>query len=279
MTNRIIRYLSFIIYSEDIFCRRELSIGNIVDETGYVSNFTRGIRDRCRHLNLDTYCVVSRRLRPDRERLTGCDAILIFNLGNVVKICLFEAKYPRIMQGNYQWDRFQVDPRESHFSDQIRRQSVWIRQCAIWEQFINEYPPGYDIPLFDLWGSTCVWHEMAFHYDTNYRNINRLWTTNDLIDLLDRVPVNPFFHRFCGKNVYEMILKTLLCRKGRRIGIDDNNFVTLDSDSDQQIKIPLPTEKEGIIEEFCDKYGILSYLYIDLGKEFSIASFPKSLLN
>ena len=277
MNNSIIHLLSSIINYEDYLCRRELSAGNIVDEPDYVSNFTRGVRDGCRYYGLDAFCY-SRKLNRNIETLTGCDAIIIFKFGAYAKICLFEAKWPRVSQRNYQWDSYQGNPQISHFSNQIRRQSVWASQCAIWEQFLNEYSPGYDIPLFHLWGSTCVWHEMAFHFDTTYRNINRLWNNNDLIDLLAQIPTRPFFHRHYGKNVREMILKALLCHKGRRVPVDDDNVIIIRSDNYGQFRIPLPMNKKISVEKFCSEHDFLSYLFINIEKELEKDTFPLSLL-
>jgi hypothetical protein len=179
----IISLVAAVAHIVDCQVRSELALGHIVDEVDYVSNLTKGIRDYWRSHGFPSYAY-SRRLAQAKEKRFGCDAIIVIRIGDHAKICIFEAKWPRLSKGNYQWDSIQPSSGISHFSDQLRRQQRWAAQAAIWELIILEHKPGSIVKNYDQWASTCVLHRDAYPFDCTYRDVSQLWTVDDLDRLM-----------------------------------------------------------------------------------------------
>lgn len=150
--------------------REDLVQNFLVSEPDYISNLTKGIRDTWQFLRLPALAhsqVLSRR----QENVFGCDAVILIRMGSTAKLCLFEAKYPKLSQSDtYRWDKLQGNLNISHFSNQLERQYRWSHIAAVFEFFILEYPPGKAPKNFDLLASTCIWHLPVFQYDQTIRN-------------------------------------------------------------------------------------------------------------
>ena len=245
--------------------RRDLVDGIITDERDYVSNLTGRIRDF--YLQVGLSCFSHAQTLPTAvSHHVGCDALIVCNMGSESKICLFEAKWPRLTQGkSYRWDYIQRGSSISHFSDQLQRQAGWSRYAAIWELFISESPIGNQPhPLIDDWGSTCVWHKIAKSYDQT-RNRKLIWKSSELNKIISPNP-HPlhFFSANWGRNIREMLLRVLYCRDGRRLDVEGGYISLPVFDGEEPVRIPAGLEipDEDMVRQFCLRYGIRHFLSI-----------------
>ena len=264
MSNAIYHTISTLAYYADMRTREDLVRGSIVDERDYVSNLTSKIRDAYSHVGLS--CFSHAQTLPNiYSHRVGCDALIVCNMGPKSKICLFEAKWPRLTQsGSYPWDYIQGRSSISHFSDQLQRQSAWSRHVAIWELFISESPFGQQPhPLIDDWGSTCIWHNIAKCYDLT-RNRNLIWNSSELANIISPNP-RGFFSSNWGRNIREMLLKVLYCWAGDTLEVERDGYLHLSaSDREGMVKIPAGPEKlnEDEVSRFCIEYEIGHFLSI-----------------
>lgn len=251
--------LSSIIYFIDSEIRKDLNRGHITDENDYTSNLC----SRIRNIGLNNFFKIqSFKCNKSQESRFGCDGIILFKLKDFIKVGLFEAKWPRVSR-IYQWDK--LNSKESHFHSQLNRQRKWSNTAAIWEMFYNELPVGDKYWNFDRYGSSCVWHELALIYDSNFIKSNQIWKNEDIIELFWTRPFS-FFNRHYGNNLRYIILDMLSCKKGKPISLDnETNYFYLEGEEDK-IKIPLPKTDgyEDRIKEFLNSMGLTNYLYFDI---------------
>lgn len=245
-------------------CRLNLNNGVIADERDYVSNLTKGIRDHWNFNGLPNF-LHSQTLPRSQESTFGCDAMIVIRHNGEAKVCLFEAKWPRLSLNSYNWDSIQKKSNISHFSDQLLRQRQWSQEAAIWELFIHEHAYGEQPRGFETWASTCVWHFEALPFDTTYRNAKEIWTHDDLTDLVtDHVRTKP-------KTLQTVIEQACRCSRGQYQPISRNGYVDLTTeDEDETIRVPASLESMGRDAEiFCDENGLLELLFLSVSKEAS----------
>lgn len=175
----------------DRLIRSELIEGIITGENDYTSNFTAQFR---REINAFAHPKLKARsfvLPNSDEQKMGVDAAII--LANLekreYKVCLFEAKWPRLKINGRAWDskqRRRNSPSEpSHFHTQLQKQQPFANVFAIWEMFYCEYEfkqqPGY-MPDYL---SSCVLHRHAFNASMNRSSGQRPWNDTDLENMLN----------------------------------------------------------------------------------------------
>jgi len=199
-------HIAQIAFEADKLIRFELAQGWIAGENDYTSNLTAQIRrqiNASNHPNLiATSLVLPRRI----ETRCGADACIILANQHEFKVCLFEAKLPRLRAPRgHHWDYLQGNPRTSHFDSQLDRQSLW-NTFAIWEMFYSEYAfctqPNSNIDFT----STCVWHHAAMSLRKARPNIAR-WSNHELADMLTTY----------GESIFDMVTAVCNCVKGKPI--------------------------------------------------------------
>ncbi len=161
--------------------RHELSQKIIQDENDYTSNFTGAFRRRINAYSKTGLRATSIRLSPRGERKAGCDAAIIISSNDELKVALFEAKWPRISTP-YNWDylRTSKTAQFSHYSNQLDRQSHYWPEFAVFEMFYCEFAAKAQPQYMQDEGSTCVWHDTAMLFKTNYMPPNAAWSQSDL---------------------------------------------------------------------------------------------------
>jgi hypothetical protein len=147
------------------------------------------------------------------ERFTGTDAAIVILRGGSSKVLLFEAKWPRFSSVGYKWDSIQPGTGESHFSNQIDRQTNFYPKYAIFEMFYCEYPlKSPSQPIFmESEGSSCVWHSDTFDFCKTRSNPGAIWTQSDLKLLLTNKK----------KALSDIIAEVTQCSKGLVLPISD----------------------------------------------------------
>lgn len=266
MLNPYFNLVASVIYALDKEIREELVQKIIADERDYVSNLTNRIRDRWRCFNLPAFAF-SRTLDRPLESAFGCDAIIVIRIGNKAKVCLFEAKYPRLSQGFYAWDSVQQSSSISHFSDQLKRQEKWSHVAAIWELFILDDKPGKKLPGFDDWASTCVWHDSALMYDKNHRINTQVWNNSDLTKLVSMVKTGNLWTRK-DANLHQMLMQVCKCKKGNRFPIMRGRIYMRSLNGEESVQVPANLANlEELAPDFCEEYNIRNFLYMALDTE------------
>lgn len=262
MLNKIHAHIvSYVCYYFDILCRNELHIGHITTERDYVSNL-------CSHLRhplgafLPIQLAAAYTLPGREESLFGCDSIIIFKKKDIVKIGLFEAKWPRYFKKPiYSWDS-NLKTGGSRFSSQINRQHRWRKSgAAIWEMFFNESASGLIHPPFDAKGSSCVLHHHAYKYMNSHKlPSNTLWDNKDLIFILQD-----------SINFKRIIYGMLICRIGKTFKISNNHATILPDDKKNIVEIPIFSRtfenkdlQSSAITRFMEYAGISNYLSFDI---------------
>ena len=157
-------------------------------------------------------------LNPSREREFGCDAAIILANGNELKVCLFEAKWPRFKTKLNYWDSRQKQSGLSHFHEQLRRQKDFARHFSIWEVIYCEYDFGLESHLYPDFGSTCIWFKDAHQADRGRKSPRSTWTDKELQELM-----TPKY------TIGEMIEDSCFCLEGERMsspyGSDYQSFL------------------------------------------------------
>lgn len=249
--------IAFIVYHLDRICRKDLSLGNIIDERNYVSNFTSHIRNPFGPF-LNLQLGYARCLEPKLERKFGCDSIIIFKKNNHVKIGLFEAKWPRYFtNSNYSWDNMLPQnsqyPNMSRFNSQLLRQHNWNKSGAvIWEMFLNEQLCGQRELNWDEFGSSCLLYHDAIEYKT--RNNVLIWNNSHLAQAI--IP---------SMNLRRIVYNILRCNLGKIFNIDQN-IVRLNGMEDS-IDIPIILEEVSTNETilaFQRLAGVDNYFLLDI---------------
>lgn len=195
----------------DNLIRSELVSGKIAHENDYTSNFIGELRRNIINKGipgLNARIVV---LNACEEQRLGSDAKIVLGNATQFKVCVFEAKWPRLNTPKYRWDHIQGGT-HSHFHDQLLRQSNWASTFAIWEMFYCEFNFTTQPPFMSDYGSSCVWHHDALKASKGRRPLLLPWNNNDLKSVLAT-------HRTTIDQVLEEACR---CKKG--IPINGNDY-------------------------------------------------------
>ena len=188
--------------------RSDLALGYIANENDYTSNFTGALR---RIINSNSKTGLEAKsfvLKGGDEQRLGCDAAIIIKSNDDCKISIFEAKWPRIMQKNYQWDYQQKSANgassSSHFTNQLDKQARVPKKVAIFEMFYCEATFNSQPAYMDSSGSSCTWHDETLRFNNRRPNRDANWNKNDLSMLLQQN----------SKSISEIIYEICICNKG-----------------------------------------------------------------
>lgn len=179
----IIHELASCAHWADRLVRADLAQGYIATENDYTSNFTGSFRREINARGIPGLRATAFVLRPTVERILGADACFIFATPVKFKLGIFEAKWPRLTSQQDSWDSLQKSTGRSHFHEQLTRQSMVVRQAAVWEMFYFEHRFGMQPPYAPEYGSACVWHRHAATEDRK-RSPATAWTDAELDTLL-----------------------------------------------------------------------------------------------
>ncbi len=233
-----------------------------MSEPEYVAILVSRIRDACRNLGIHAYAHARGLSKPEENKF-GCDGMIILRIGGKYKVCLFEAKWPRLSKPHI-WDYLQKDG-TSHFNSQIRRQHIWRKTAAIWEMFLVDEDDYAVSPRgFDPEGATCVWHSLACQYNFP-RSRTQIWQNPELRGLVGTVPKG-FMGKDSGINIREMLLQVSRCRAGRKIASDSNQQITLRSTvGGQTVSISVADlENENVLGNLTGTLALSGLLFVDL---------------
>lgn len=167
----------------DNLARSALIKNSFADERDYTSYFIGKLRDAIDNMGitgLKSRIVVLK--GPEEQRL-GADAKIVLANPTHFKVCVFEAKWPRLNTPGYRWDYPQGGTR-SHFHDQLLRQSNWASTFAIWEMFYCEFDFTKQPRFMSNYGSSCVWHHDALNASNGRQPLLAPWNKRDLRNLL-----------------------------------------------------------------------------------------------
>jgi hypothetical protein len=200
-------------YWADKSIRSELALGYIADENDYTSNFTAEFRRQINAKTIPNVTAISYKINGSLERKTGTDACIVFANDAEAKLCLFEAKLPRLSKKLNGWDSNQKSTGNSHFSSQLQRQCKFSATFIIWEMFYCDYAYTKQPQPFLNDTSSCILHKEAHAFD-NKRIIKTAWTDNELIDLHNNSTVY---------QVDDIIKSVCECSLGEAIPIDQTD--------------------------------------------------------
>lgn len=213
----------------------------------------------------------SQNLKKELENSFGCDSIFVIKMGADVKIGLFEAKFPRLSKTKYRWDYEQkknslpLTPSESHFSNQLERQHKWINDAAIWELFITEGKPLSEPPYFDMYASTCIWHNITHKFRTKHLPINTIWTSSNLKKLME---INHRLNYLADQNLFHMLMRVFICEAGNRLKIDSEGYTYLSKNIGDNFPAKIPVDLNilngNAVMDFCSSFNFANFLYIEL---------------
>ena len=94
---KLASYIAHEISICDSECRLELNQRIIVDEPDYVAAFSKSIRKEVKNPKVRVH---AQTLPGGQEQNNGADGIMVFQIGNEVKVGIFESKWPRFLQNN-----------------------------------------------------------------------------------------------------------------------------------------------------------------------------------
>ncbi|MEH1925390.1 hypothetical protein [Nostoc sp.] len=254
------------IYILDQHLRKDIHDCCIVDERDYVSTLMSYVRLFLRNSQLvkRLFSFQSQILNSNLEKKIGCDALILFRAKNAVKVCMFEAKYPRLRKGtNYSWDYKTSSSNKAHFHDQLTRQNKWSSEVAIWELFINDYVPGFSLKGFDKYGSTCIWHQDAYKYTEEKADAmsypkDFVWNNKNLQECIEQLPYNPL-------NLEDVLISILIGKVGKVIPVTGNGLVTIKSSEEERIDIPVGSNiNRNDFMRLWETTGINNFLLVEL---------------
>jgi hypothetical protein len=191
-------------YWADRTIRSELYLGYIADENDYTSNFTAEFRRQINTKSIQGVTATSYKVNGSIERKTGTDACIILANDTVAKMCLFEAKMPRLSKKVNAWDSIQKSTQQSHFSSQINRQHRYSGHFSIWEMFYCDEDFTKQTYPFLNYTSTCIIHDEAHKFDLGRLNKNVAWSDSELIDLHNQstiLQIDDLIESICQCNI------------------------------------------------------------------------------
>ncbi|MBD2247500.1 hypothetical protein [Nostoc sp. FACHB-888] len=255
------------VYILDQHLRKDIYDCCILDERDYVSTLMSYIRLFLRNSQLvkGLFSFQSQILNSNLEKTIGCDALILFRAKNAVKVCMFEAKYPRLYkENNYSWD-YVTSSNKAHFHDQLIRQNKWSSEVGIWELFINDHVPGFPLKGFDKYGSTCIWHQDAYQYtkekaESIYHHKPKylVWNNKKLQECIEQLPYNPL-------NIEDVLISILIGKMGKAIPVIGNSLVTIKSSEEESINIPVGSKiNRDDFMSLWETTGINNFLVVEL---------------
>lgn len=200
----IVEHVAQSAYWADRSIRAELSDGLIATENDYTSNFTSALRRQINARAIPSLHATSYVLRPTLERALGGDACIVLSNASQFKLCVFEAKWPRLSTHENYWDSLQRSSGHSHFDEQLTRQAARAHSMATWEMFYCEFPFGRQPAFIPSHVSACVWHDDAMALSSKRPSRKHPWSDLELSSMLAA-------H---GRQIDEIIKEVCACRKG-----------------------------------------------------------------
>jgi hypothetical protein len=253
--------IAAICYRADRLTRNDLAEGTVVSERDYMSALSVRIRDAWKPLG-KAYAY-SKTLPGDAEQTFGCDTLIVIHDDVGAKICLLEAKWPRVVsKPAHKWDHLQREKgksgKVSHFSSQIGRQRLALPDAFVGEMFLCESFPGTPSSLLDEYGSTIVSHKQALSYDLTRRNSAAIWSNIDFWELIG----------YAGKrklNLGRLVYGLASCEIGAPLPIAGGE-VTVGAVGDlPTINIPTSLDRlDQLVPELCARIGISTFLSLNI---------------
>lgn len=251
--------IASIAYAADRATRQDLSSGHVVSERDYMSTLSTRIRDAW--LPLGRAYAYSKTLPGNVEQALGCDTLVMIHDDDGAKLCLIEAKWPRVAtKPAYRWDKLQkikgASKSVSHFSDQLTRQTQVLPDAFVAEMFLLESPPGTKSSLLDEYGATLVPHSKAKDFDGTHRQAHVPWSNQDFWELIG-------LSRRKTLNLHELMYGLASCSIGQPIPIV-NNTVTV-APNGTSIPIQIPTSIDHLSQmgpEICERLGLSTLLIL-----------------
>jgi hypothetical protein len=277
LTERKAAAIADLFYAIDIGVRDQLAKDFVTSERDYVSalatnfRYPFGLFNQYTFMNMKLGATWTARSNDaSSEQTFGCDSMIVFQVKDQVKVCLFEAKWPRVVKKpKYAWDALQKKSKVSHFTDQINRQSEWSDSAAIWEMFFLEKKPGDLVHPFDKNGSTCVRHQFAKDYIDGPTAPATIWDNEDLEKLI----VSSHSDAYTGldqSNLKEIISDVLTCKFGPPILVKPfDGYFLLRPNKGESVAIPVPNLElnngnEINLSEFMGSHGLSFFQYMTI---------------
>lgn len=272
------RIISELFYRLDKIVRNDLSNNAVADERDCVSrlvshfNYPFGLLNQ---YSFDRFKFkskwFSRVNSGGHEQRFGCDSMIVFKIGDQLKVGLFEAKWPRVIKDpEYNWDYPQKSTKISHFTSQIERQAQWEGQAAIWEMFFYEGKVGRVNLPFDNEASTCILHGFAKSLVDSTASLQVAWNNNDL-DILIRSAQTPAFNGSDQTNIKCIIFDILTCKLGLPIDVQplDREFILVSADGQSSARCPIisfadDNENSHIIDDFMSENGLSFFMQLNI---------------
>lgn len=251
------RVVANISYAADRATRQELCQGIVVGERDYMSALATRIRDAW--LPIGNAYAYSRPLSHDEEGALGCDLLIMIHDNHGAKLCLIEAKWPRVAtKPNYRWDKLQKinGNQVSHFSDQLSRQRRVLPDVFIAEMFLMETPPGTKSTLLDDFGATLVPHEQAWSFDAAYRAKNLPWSNKDFWELMG-------FSRKKAMNLDDLMYGLASSQIGQPLPILAGGVSVSIAGATKLLSIPTSIDRLSQMgQEICERLGVSTLLVL-----------------
>lgn len=253
--------VSTICYQADRETRKDLSEGAVVSERDYMSTLSTRIRDAWKPLG--AAYAYSTTLPGDIEQALGCDTLIVLHDNEGAKVCLIEAKWPRVAtKPSYKWDQLQKQKgktiKVSHFSSQIARQQLLLPDAVVAEMFLLESPPGTTSSVLDDFGSTLLLQKTARSFDSLRRDEAIPWSNMDFWELMGYAGKKKF-------NLEQLVYGLASCNIGKPLPIVNNEVTISSSGSQRKIKIPTTLERlDQLAPELCRRLGISNFVSLEL---------------
>jgi hypothetical protein len=253
------RVVASICYAADRATRRDLAEGSVVSERDYMSTLSTRIRDAW--LPAGKAYAYSKTLPGDVEQALGCDTLIMIHDNDGAKLCLIEAKWPRVAtKPGHRWDKVQkikgTAKPVSHFSDQLSRQRQVLPDAFVAEMFLLESPPGTKSNLLDDFGATLVSHKHAREFDAIYRQRHLPWSNQDFWELIA-------FSRKRTLNLQGLMYGLASCQIGQPLPIV-NGAVAVSVDGAAS-PLSIPTSIDQLSQmgpEICERVGLSTLLVL-----------------
>jgi len=250
--------VAFTSYLADYATRQELADGTVASERDYMSTLSTRIRDAWRPGKAYAY---SKTLPGDVEQTLGCDTLIMIHDGNGAKLCLIEAKWPRVAtKPGYRWDKLQkikgTAQKVSHFSDQLSRQRLVLPGAIVAEMFLLESPPGTRSGLLDNFGATLVPHEHAQEFDAIHRDRHLPWSNQDFWELIG-------FSREKTLNVYDLMFGLASCQLGQPLPVVNGAVSVSVAGVAEPVSIPASVDQLSEMgPTVCERLGLTTLLVL-----------------
>ncbi|MFT4415524.1 hypothetical protein ACLM5H_16840 [Fredinandcohnia humi] len=256
-------------YQIDRKCRDDFSKGMIISERDYVSRFTTFAMYPYGPFIKSPIFWISQTLPQPIETKFGCDGVIVFRKGNLAKIGMFEAKWPRMdpTRCRTPWDDKKPKELHSRLSKELQKQNPISSKVAIWEMFFNDLNVGVSKKDgFNSEVSACIWHDLAYYYwHKRIRGTGKVWYNRKESHLRTMLRYRKMLKS--AINIKDILIEILTCNKGIPFNIktkkdDTYAFIELNN-----IEIPLPDQNYGNSEDITDfmkDNGFRQYAFIDL---------------